>query len=349
MGASHWPLFDSFPALRATLDPISLCQLPSPVRAVPNLSVNAWIKHDDISALEYGGNKMRKLEFVLADVRRRGARRIVTLGADGSNAAVATAMVCQQFGLAFRLISFPQPPSKTVSGNQALLKHYGADITVTKSLGAAIACWALDPRRLHRDNYFMMAGCSQPVAVFAYINAALELAHQVQAGECPMPAHLVVAAGSCSTAAGLSLGASLALPGCQVHAIQVAPTRLGPIEICSAQRVNQIRQQGWQMLRQHFPALQKQPDANLIWHEDYLGTGYGENTLKTKVAIHGAQQLGMALEHTYTGKAFAAYCDLLNQQRGPIMFWNTFNSQPLQASALIAGLQPSDDDQVRTI
>ena len=103
------------------------------------------------------------------------------------------------------------------------------------------------------------------------------------------------------------------------------------------------------MLRRHFPALQKQPDANLVWHQDYLGTGYGENTLQAKAAINGAQQLGIKLEHTYTGKAFAAYCDLLNQQRGPILFWNTFNSQPLQAHAIDADPQHPEQDQVRAI
>lgn len=328
MAADRWPLFEHFPALWAALDPIALCRLPTPVEPLATLSPNAWIKRDDISANEYGGNKMRKLEFVLRAIRQRGARHVITLGAQGSNAAVATAMVCQSQALDFTLISFPQPDSETVRHNQAMLQHYGANTLATPALSTAIGAWALHPARLSRRNFFMMAGCSTPEAVYAYINAALELARQVQSGHCPMPAHLVVPAGSCSTAAGLSIGASLALPGCRVHAIQVAPARLGPIDICSLGKVHHFREKAWQRLRREFPTLQAHPDDNLTWHDSYLGEGYGENTLQATAAISGAQRLGISLEHTYSGKAFAAFCDVLNKERGAVLFWNTFNSQP---------------------
>src|SRR5690606_41471891 len=77
-----------------------------------------------------------------------------------------------------------------------MLKHYGARLISRSSLGNAIATWVMHPQRLLPSSYFMYAGCSQPEAVFAYVNAVLELALQVAAGDCPMPKDIVVAAGS---------------------------------------------------------------------------------------------------------------------------------------------------------
>lgn len=324
-----WPLFDYFPALAAQLQPVPLCSLPTPVVYASPLGEHAWIKRDDISAEEYGGNKMRKMEFVLADMKRRGARHVVTIGATGSNAAVAAALVCQQQGLDFTLITFPQPDSPTVATNKALLEHYGARLETRRSLASAISRWAFNPRRLLPSWYFMYAGCSQPVAVFAYINAALELALQVEKGECPLPRDIVVAAGSGATVAGLSLGAALALPGCTVHAVQVAPSTLGPIDICTEAVVNRFRRDAWRVLRKHAPNLPPLPESNLVWHDNYLGDGYGVNTLKARFAMERAEQCGLSLEQTYTGKAFAAFCDLIAHGEAPALYWNTYSSAPL--------------------
>ena len=323
-----WPLFDYFPSLAAELQPVRLCQLPTPVMHLESLGTNAWVKRDDISASEYGGNKMRKMEFVLADMQRRDIREVFTLGATGSNAAVAAAMVCRQHDMAFNLITFPQPDSPTVRTNQSLLKHYGARLISRSSLGNAIATWVMHPQRLLPSSYFMYAGCSQPEAVFAYVNAVLELALQVAAGDCPMPKDIVVAAGSGATVAGIALGAALALPGCRVHAVQVAQGTLGPLDICTSGVINRFRKGAWKTLRRHAPKLPAKPDDNLFWHENYLGEGYGMHTDQARDAMARAKDCGLTLEQTYTGKAFAAFCDLIDQADSPALVWNTYSHTP---------------------
>ena len=84
-----WPLLERYPEL-AMLNPSALCTLPTPVEPLPGLGANCWVKRDDISARPYGGNKLRKLEWILPDIRREDAHTVVTLGATGTNAGLAT-------------------------------------------------------------------------------------------------------------------------------------------------------------------------------------------------------------------------------------------------------------------
>lgn len=130
MAADHWPLLQRFAALQS-LAPVALCQLPTPVQAVPG-HTSLWVKRDDLTRADQGGNKPRKLEFVLADIRRRGANRVITLGATGTNAGVATALMCQREGLACEVITFPQPDSDIVSLNQRLMRNAGARLSARR-------------------------------------------------------------------------------------------------------------------------------------------------------------------------------------------------------------------------
>lgn len=330
MDTDRWPLFHFFPTLRETLGPVNLCHLPSPVLSVDTFSDNAWIKRDDQNADECGGNRMRQLEFMLADIRRLNARHVVLLCASESHAAVTTAAICQRENLRCDVITFDvnaQQCTTEAQHTRSQLEYYGAKVSAQKSLYLALAQWLLHPLRLCKGSYFLHAGSVQPAAVYAHINAAIELAMQVDRGECPMPKHLVVAAGSGATVAGLSLGASLALPGCTVHAVQVAPATLGPLDLCNAMAVHRLRQRMWNELIEHAPALQPEPDDNLVWHSNYFGDGcgggYGVATLKSRLAKERAGRIGLALNATCTGKAFAAFCDLLTQSDEPTLFWST--------------------------
>lgn len=332
MNTDRWPLFDFFPSLRETLGPVELCDLPSPIFCADTFSDNAWIKRDDENADEYGGNRMRKLEFMLADIRRLKARHVVLLCASDSHTAVATAAICQRENLRCDVITFDvnsQQCTSEVERTRSQLEYYGANVVAQSSLYLALAYWLLHPLRLRKDSYFLRAGSVPPAAVYAHINAALELAMQVDRGECPMPKHIVVAAGSGATVAGLSLGASLALPGCTVHAVQVAPATLGPLELCNAMAVHRLRQKIWNEMIEHAPALQAEPDDNLVWHSNYFGDGcgggYGVGTLKSRLAMERAGRIGLALNAAFTGKAFAAFCDLLTQNDEPTLFWSTAN------------------------
>lgn len=186
--AMNWPLFHEFPALHAALAPVRLACLPTPVTALPAFGENAWIKRDDITHPLYGGNKIRKLEFVLADMRRRQARHLFMPGATGTNAGIATGMICRDEGIACTIIGFPQPDSATVQNNRRWLQHFGVTFEPHASLWSAMLRYYLHPARLQKHNYFLFAGCSSPVSTFGHVNAAFELREQIRAGQCPCPA-----------------------------------------------------------------------------------------------------------------------------------------------------------------
>ena len=187
MAPEHWPLFDQFPALKKTLSPTGLCQLPTAVEPLRQLSERAWVKRDDLSATGYGGNKMRKLEFVLPEIQRRRAHTVVTLGATGTNAGVAAALACQRIGVACEIHTFPQPETATVAENRQRMHDSHARFRHHSSLLGAALGWYLHPGRILPGYYFLYAGCSNPVATFAYVNAMAELRAQVDAGQCPAP------------------------------------------------------------------------------------------------------------------------------------------------------------------
>lgn len=327
---SQWPLFAEWPALQPALAPVALAQLPTPVQPLTGLSPQAWIKRDDLTHPVYGGNKLRKLEFVLGEIQRQGASHVITFGATGTNAGVATAMVCQQAGLKCTVLAFDQPPSPTVSKNQALMRHFGATLQPCGSLLKTVLRWYLHPERLTRSSYFLHAGCSNPVATFAYINAVFELREQIAQGLCPEPAWIVVPVGSSATLAGLSLGVALAGLRSRVIGVRVAPAKLGPFAVCTPSVVQGQIDAAQRLIQRANPA-RPLPAADFIWKDDYFGPGYGAETAAGADAIRRFAEAGIPLEQTYTAKAAAAFLDQLQASDEPVLFWHTWSSAPLPA------------------
>lgn len=324
-----WPLLERFPAVQA-MAPVALCDLPTPVSPLPDIGTHCWAKRDDVSAHPYGGNKLRKLEWVLPEIRRQQARRVITLGATGTNAGLATALLCQREQLDCHIFTFPQPDSPVVRRNRAAMRAAGAIFHDRRSLLSAALGWYLHPGRLTKGHYFLYAGCSNPVATLAYANAMLELKQQVDAGLCPAPRDIVVAAGSGATVAGMLVGNLISGLNSRVHAIQVAQDRLGPFSVCNARLVTHMARQAWQQLA--LPEADFRTDS-LHWHDRYLGPGYGHPTAASRDAITTGQANGLTLETTYSGKAFAAFCELAEHTSTPCLFWQTFNSQPVTLPA----------------
>jgi D-cysteine desulfhydrase len=329
MMTSRWPLLRHLPTLEAALAPVALADTPTPVQLLTALGPRAWIKRDDLTHPEYGGNKIRKLEFVLSDIRRQRADEVITLGATGSNAGVAVGMICAREKLPCTIITFPQPPSATVDKNQRWMQHYGVRFDAHHSLAAAATRFYLHPRRLRRRSYFLFAGCSTPVSTFAYVNAALELKAQIKAGLCPEPALIVVPVSSASTLAGLHLGMSLAGLQTRVLGVRVAAERLGPFAVCTPGVVDGMVQYARELIAREAPEYELPPNPSLLLTGDYFGAGYGVATPPADHAIQAFADLGIALEGTYSGKAAAAFMDALRGTAGPVLFWNTFNSRAL--------------------
>ncbi|MBX3421160.1 MAG: pyridoxal-phosphate dependent enzyme [Pirellulaceae bacterium] len=328
------PLFDEFPELMGKVAHQQIASLPTPVQPLP-IGRNNWVKRDDITHPVYGGNKIRKLEFIIADAVARGKSRIVTFGAIGTNHGVATAMVCRQVGLRCRIYLFDQPLTDVVRQNLRLMQAFGAELKYCGSLARTVWAFYTSPARAARQNYFLFAGGSSPIGTLGFINAAFELRQQIATQQLPQPRAIVCPVGSGATLAGLTLGMSLARLPIEVIGVRVAPSHLGPLPVCTRQTVYglMVRTQGLLTKHVQFPSSPVKP-PNLL--NDYFGSGYGASTTEARSATEIFGKSGIQLESTYTAKAAAAFLSIQTAIDGPTLFWNTFNSRNVSEFAAVA-------------
>src|SRR5256885_13794684 len=185
--------------LELDLGRVSLGGGPTPVRELSRLGGDGgrapvWIK-DDGAYSAFGGNKARKLEFLLAEARRRGKRTILTGGAVGTNHGLATALFARRLGMRTVLVLVPQPDSEHVSRQLERIRATGAELHFPRGLwGAyALAAWLTLGRASPPANlpYFLRPGGAVPLGCVGYVDAAIELSEQIEAGELPEPSHLV--------------------------------------------------------------------------------------------------------------------------------------------------------------
>ena len=329
---STLPLFQAYPNLADLLSPQSFADIPTKTQALTELGENTWIKRDDLTHKEYGGNKIRKLDFVLSDIRRKQKKHVITFGATGTNAGVATAIMCHRNNLKCTIYLFDQPVTDTVKKNLELMRRYGAELIYKGSLLKTVLSYYLSPYRLHQDSYFLWAGCSNDVATFAYVNAAYELKQQIDNGDLPEPENIFVPVGSCSTLAGLTLGVKMAGLNTKVIGIRVAPAYLGPFPACTAGEVNKVIGKAYSWLKQNSVPLKFDKPA-CLFSDDYFGEGYGCATEQSQQAINQFSQAGIELENTYSAKAAAAFLEQAATSNKPQLFWNTFNSRDTLANA----------------
>jgi D-cysteine desulfhydrase len=330
-------LHERFPGVRESLPHIELGRRPTPVRRLEILERRAsgsaaiWLKDDGMFGRAWGGNKVRKLEWILPDVRRRRRRTILTVGALGTNHGLATALYAREQGLQTVLALVDQPIDDHVRGQFARIERSGARVYRTHGVLRTVASlpriYAVhtDWRRL-RPPYFLTVGGSSALGALGYVEAALELAGQIERGELPAPAQVVVALGSGGTAAGLVLGFALAGLDTRVVAVQVndrAPLNPG--------RVARLAERGRRLLERRgaaLPAVRVSP-ADVHVETRWLGDGYGHRTVEADRAIDIAREEGLKLEPVYTGKAMAALLALRERGElgdGPVLYWHTHNA-----------------------
>lgn len=318
-------IFREFPELSNQIAHQAWADLPTPVEAL-SISPYAWIKRDDLSHQEFGGNKIRKLEFIIADALYRKKNQIITFGATGSNHGVATAMLCRKAGLKCKIYLFDQAITATVQKNLELMHAYGAELIYSKSLAQTVARFYCNPQRLFRNCYFIFAGGSNVLGTLGLVNAAFELKEQIEAGVLPLPEYIFCALGSGSTLAGLTLGVALARLPSKVIGIRVAPSHLGPFAACTKETVTRLIRQSYKMLSSFSHKKLPPVPTPIVWDE-YYGAGYG---LASKESLKAEQQfaeLGLKLEATYSAKAAAAFLDQLKFDPKPSLYWHTYNSR----------------------
>lgn len=330
-------LFETFPSTR-TIPHVQLGQFPTPVERLGQLGTEVgveslYVKHDDQSGTVYGGNKVRKLEFLLGEALAKGYDEVWTVGAIGSHHALATAIYARQIGLTPAVLHFPQPITDHVLDNLRAISTTQPKLTLASNkmqlpveVGKAKMRQWLSKAN---DVYYIPGGGSSPVGVLGYVNAALELKQQIDAGELPTPDYIFVAAGTCGTLAGLMLGCRLAGLDTEVIGVRVVD-KLLTNSLVTARLVNKTAD----ILADHgVDGLPHVSASDVTMLDAYFGKDYGEPTEEGLAAIELCAQFGgLKLEPTYTGKTFAGLLgerERLHLADKNVLYWHTLSSADL--------------------
>ncbi len=331
-------LFSEYPELEENTPRISLGTFPTPVHHLSQMGpANLWIKRDDLSSPIYGGNKIRKLEFILGEAKRRNISHIITFGGIGTHHGLATAIFCEKLGIDCTLLLFRQPVTPGVRKTLLLLHKFKAETVYKKTLWRTVVSYYLLERIKKPGGYFVYAGGSNPEGTIGYVNAAFELREQIHRGEVPQPEVIICPLGSGGTLAGLALGLQLAGLSTWLTGVRVSASHLGPFQACTQNTVEKLMAQTYTLLKQR---CQRLPQIKIrrpeILH-DYFGGGYGVPTRAAgRVSRLLQEKAGIALDTTYTSKAFAAvydYCQNQGKDAGPVLYWHTYNSVDLTDQA----------------
>ncbi len=329
-------LFKHYPALAGTISYVSLADLPTPVVQAKafgsRIGACLYIKDDGKTGTSrlIGGNKVRKLEFILADALAHDADTILTFGYAGSNHVLITAAYAQSLGLKAIGILRDQPNSGTVRRNLLLHGAYQTELVYKPTKRASYQETARQ-FQLHKQStgkypYIIPTGGSMPLGVLGYINAVFELKQQIDQGLMPEPKVIFVAAGSGGTSAGLLLGLQATGLSSKLVAIHVEPEE-EPLEM--KKLILELCKETSEYLQAKDATFAPFKESNqLEVLTTFGGIGYGE---PLKEALLLAEQFkddeGIVLDPTYTSKALYGMCSYLKEQgleHEPVLFWNTF-------------------------
>jgi len=301
-------------AALATRPRIQLATLPTPLHEAARLRdalggtaacPRILIKRDDLTALGLGGNKARKLEYLVADARAQGATTLVTTGAVQSNHARMTAAAACMAGMRCVLVLTATSDDPAVAGNLLLDKLYGAAIRLVPAIDpmfavghdeAAVAQVVEEERAAGRVPYVIPVGGSSGVGVCGYIGGSAELVSQL--GDAGIaPSRLYFASGSRGTQAGLTLGAALCGASYQVYGVAVSAGEPEKIE-----RAKRIANEAAALLT----LPERLELGDLVTDQNFIGEGYGIPTAAGLESIALlARSEAILLDPCYTSKAMA--------------------------------------------
>lgn len=314
------------------LQPLALGHLPTPLAPLPRLSQalggpELWIKRDDLTGLGLGGNKVRKLTFLLAEALRQQADVIMTTGAQQSNHARQTAAAAAVLGLPCVLVLRGDPPPKA-EGNYLLDLLLGAEIRWAGECSPLKALHAEAETLRHegRRPYVITYGGSSALGACGFVAAMIEVTAQARALNLDFDA-IVFASSSGGTQAGLAVGArALDFPG-RITGVSIAE----PAESFRCDLAT-LAAETTALLGLDFIL----DSADFDVRDAYLGQGYGIVTDVEREAIRlAARTEGLFVDPVYTGRALGGLMDLFRQgeftasQR--VLFWHTGGAPALFA------------------
>mgnify|MGYP000628006060 CR=1 FL=1 len=322
--------FETFPRL-------SISHAPTPLEAMPRLSqalgCNLWVKRDDCTGLAGGGNKTRKLEYLLAAAREAGADTLVTIGGLQSNHARQTAAAAAKFGFACELVL------EDVAGTPKQDYYQNGNILLDKLFGATIHCLMdgedcvafadqlmTELTAAGKKPYLIPVGGSNEIGSLGYVRCANEILAQIKEQALTVD-HIVLASGSAGTQAGLLAG---------LIAAKVDIPVLG-IAVSRDTQAQQILVQT--LLEKTLATMGLDPqlaEGRVVADGGYYGTGYGITTEATIEAVKlCAQREGLLLDPVYTGKGMAGLIDKCRTgvfaATDTVLFLHTGGSQGLFA------------------
>jgi len=314
---------------------IRLATLPTPLEPLPRLSEalggpSIWVKRDDCTGLG-GGNKTRKLEFLMAAAREQGADTIITHGAVQSNHACLTAAAAAKLDMTCHLlledIAVDTDRDYRGNGNLLLDRLYGAHLHRLPSdsgLELAIDSLLAELRETGRRPYFIPGGGSNPLGALGYVDCAFELVAQAKERNLAID-HVVLATGSAGTQAGLLAGLHL----------QKSPVPV--LGICTSRPAEEQQTKVGKLCDETLALLECSralPREAIRANGDYVGQGDGVPTLgMIKAVALAARSEGLLLDPVYTGKALAGLSDLIHQgkfgKQDNVVFLHTGGSHAL--------------------
>jgi len=296
---------------------LGLAQLPTPLEPLRRLTAHLngptiWIKRDDATGLGLGGNKLRKLDFVLAEAVAMKADTLVSGGVVQSNSQRQVAAAAAKLGMDCHLAVYhgrvaPPSPAYERSGNALLNRLFGAhlhDVPWDGDRNAAIRSLADDLRAKGRNVFMVPYGVSSPLGAVGYASATAEIAEQSRAAGFD-PAAIVHSSGSGGTQAGLVVGASIALKNTRIVGIDIdaEPARVQAEIVACAKAAADL-------MDTPFSASHIEVVAG------HAGPAYGVPHAATIEAIKLAGALeGLVLDPVYTGKGLAGLIALVRAGR----------------------------------
>lgn len=296
---------------------LHFAHLPTPLEPMQRLSKllggpNLWIKRDDCTGLSSGGNKTRKLEFLMADALENGADTVITQGATQSNHARQTTAIAARLGMTCHVLLEDRTGytdnAYVHSGNVLLDQLHGSTISkypADTDMDKAMETLAQQLRNEGKKPYIIPGGGSNEIGALGYVNAAIELTTQANNQSLRID-HVVHATGSSGTQAGLVLGMAGINSGIPVYGVGVRAARQK-----QEQMVFDLAQRTAQFMGLDPDTVRRE---QVVANSDYVGDGYG---LPTETMVEAvklmAQYEGILLDPVYSGKGFSGLIDLIRK------------------------------------